>query len=139
MVERGGKDDWEKLSCIIFNLSGMLWQNGDFPLSMFKTMLKSYSRSSADETERMLAGVIALKSESGPFRFYKRGAVFFEWGWKLALLLDEDSYAGIGVYIFARLIWELLSSLSPINTPLEMTVSTKQSGQIGKWKTLEET
>jgi type VI secretion system VasI/ImpG family protein len=137
LFEQGGASDFSKISHLVFNLSALLWQNGKFPLEALRTLLGSYQIRSGEETERIMEGLIALESENTVFRFIKKGAVFFEVGWKLAFTLDETAYAGIGFYIFGKVLAELLMSFSPINTLLEIHFFTKQSGRIAVWKTLE--
>jgi type VI secretion system VasI/ImpG family protein len=138
LFERGGASDFSKLSHLVFNLSALLWQNGKFPLEALRTLLGSYHIRSEEETERFLEGLVSLESESTAFRFIKGGAVFFEVGWKLTFTLDETAYAGIGYYIFGKVLAELLMSFSPVNTLLEIHFFTKQSGRIAVWKTLED-
>ncbi|MDR2663477.1 MAG: type VI secretion system baseplate subunit TssF [Treponema sp.] len=136
--QRGLVSDFSKLSHVVFNLSALLWQKGNFPLEALRTLLGSYQIRSGEETERMLEGLISLKGESTAFRFIKKGAVFFEVGWKLAFTLDETAYAGMGYYIFGKILVEVLKSFTPINTLLEIHFFTKQSGCIAVWKTLED-
>jgi type VI protein secretion system component VasA len=78
-----------------------------------------------------------LSGESDTFRFVIKGAVFYEWGWRLRLTLDENAYAGMGFYLFALIIAEVLKSFTPINTFLEIHFNTLQSGNIAVWKTSE--
>jgi type VI secretion system VasI/ImpG family protein len=138
LFEQGIASDFSKISHLTFNLSALLWQNGKFPLEALRTLLGSYHIRSGEETERILEGLVALESENTVFRFIKKGAVFFEVGWRLAFTLDETAYAGMGYYIFGRVLAELLMSFSPINTLLEIHFFTKQSGHIAVWKTLED-
>jgi type VI secretion system VasI/ImpG family protein len=138
LFERGGASDFSKISHLVFNLSALLWQNGKFPLEALRTLLDSYRIRSEEEMEQILDGLVSLKSESTAFRFIKQGAVFFEVGWKITFTLDETAYAGIGHYVFGRILAELLMSFSPINTLLEIHFFTKQSGRIAVWKTLED-
>ena len=137
LIEKGDASDWAKVSHILFNLSGMLWQDGAFPLEMLKTLLRNYNLRSAEEMERMLDGIVELTSEPTAFRFIKNGAVFFETGWRVRFVLDEQAYAGVGFYLFAVVLKEILYSFTPLNSLLEVQFSTRQSGQIAVWKTLE--
>ncbi len=137
LILTGSSSDWSKVAHISFNLSGMLWQNGSFPLEMLKTLLGNYSVCSPEETERMTEGIVALKSEPETFRFIRNGVVFFEPGWKIDCVLNERSYAGMGVYIFALVLKELFKSFTPINSLLQISFSTQQSGHVATWKTLE--
>jgi type VI secretion system VasI/ImpG family protein len=134
---RGAGSDFSKISHVVFNLSGLLWQNGKFPLEALRALLGSYQIRSGEETERMLEGIVSLESKRATFRFIERGAVFFEPGWQITFTLDETAYAGMGYYIFGKIVAEVLQSFSPINTLLEIHFFTKQSGRIAVWKTLE--
>jgi type VI secretion system protein ImpG len=87
--------------------------------------------------ERMIGGISALSGKSDTFRFIRNGVVFYEWGWRLNLVIDENAFAGMGFYIFARVVSEVLLSLTPLNTILELEFSTLQSGVIAVWKTPE--
>jgi type VI secretion system VasI/ImpG family protein len=138
LFSRQGTSDFSKLSHIVFNLSALLWQNGKFPLDALRTLLGSYHIHSREETERMLEGLVSLESESAAFRFIRKGAVFFELGWKVSFTLDETAYAGMGYYIFGKIVAEVLKSFAPVNTILEIHFLTKQSGRIAVWKTLED-
>jgi type VI secretion system VasI/ImpG family protein len=137
LFHRGVDSDFSKISHVVFNLSALLWQNGKFPLEALRALLGSYQIRSGEETERMLEGIVSLESERTVFRFIERGAVFFEPGWKISFTLDETAYAGMGYYIFGRIVAEILRSFAPINILLEIQFFTKQSGRIAVWKTLE--
>jgi type VI secretion system protein ImpG len=138
LFHQGAASDFSKISHLVFNLSSLLWQNGKFPLEAFRTLLGSYRIRSAEEMERMLEGIVSLESERATFRFIEKGAVFFEPGWKITFTLDETAYAGVGHYIFGRIVAEVLQSFSSLNTLLEIQFFTKQSGRIAVWKTLED-
>jgi type VI secretion system VasI/ImpG family protein len=138
LFQQGRASDFAKLSHVVFNLSALLWQKGKFPLEAFRTLLGSYQIRSEEETERMVEGLVSLESESSAFRFIKKGAVFFELGWKITFILDETACAGIGYFIFGRIVAEVLMSFAPINSLLEIHFLTKQSGPIAVWKTLED-
>ena len=137
LIQTGGGSDWAKVAHIVFNLSGMLWQDDAVPLDIMRTLLGNYPIRSAEETERMTEGIVALKSEPETFRFIRNGVVFFEPGWKVDCLLNEKSYAGTGVYIFALVLKEIFKSFTPLNSLLEIEFSSQQSGHIATWKTLE--
>ena len=137
LILTGGSSDWAKVSHIVFNLSGMLWQDGNAPLDMLRTLLGNYAIRSAEEMERMTEGIVSLKSKPETFRFIRNGVVFFEPGWKVDCVLNEKSYAGTGVYIFALVLKELFKSFTPLNSLLEIDFSSQQSGHIATWKTLE--
>jgi type VI secretion system protein ImpG len=138
LTDRGGQGDFSRLSHIVMNLSAMLCQEGARPLELLRNILRAYPLRPAEEMERMINGISALSGKSDTFRFIRNGAVFYEWGWRLTLVLDENAYAGMGFYIFAKVVAELLFSLTPLNTILEMECSTLQSGVIAVWRSNEE-
>jgi type VI secretion system protein ImpG len=137
-MEHGEVSDFSKISHIVFNLSAMFWQNGQFPLDAMRTLIGSYRFRPDDEMDRILEGITAMESERKSFRFINGGAVFFEMGWKVVFTLDETAFAGIGYYTFGRIIAEILKSFTPINSVLEIHFYTKQSGLVAVWKTLED-
>jgi type VI secretion system VasI/ImpG family protein len=137
LADRGDREDFARLSHIAFNLSALFWQEGDRPLELLRNMLRSYPLRPAEELERMIQGITGLTAESDTFRFIRNGVVFYEWGWRIRLILDENSYAGMGWYTFALIITEILKSFTPINTFLEIYFTTLQSGNIALWKTSE--
>ncbi|MDR0999002.1 MAG: type VI secretion system baseplate subunit TssF [Treponema sp.] len=137
-IEQGEQSDFAKLSHLLYNLSAMLWQEGDFPLEMFKTMLRNYRFRGDEETGRIADGIVKIDRRTMAFRFVEKGAVFFERGWKVDVYLNENAYAGIGYYIFAYTLAEMLRSFTPINSILEISVYTQQSGYLGTWKTILE-
>jgi type VI secretion system VasI/ImpG family protein len=138
LIEKGDGSDFSKLAFIVFNLSSILWQNGSFPLSALKTMLRSYRVRSEEEMDRIADGLVELSGESAVFRFFKQGVVFFEHGWKVRFTLDETAYAGVGYYILGNIIAEILKSFASINSLLEIQFFTRQGGHIATWKTLED-
>jgi type VI secretion system protein ImpG len=126
-----------RLSHIAFNLSAMLWQDGEAIRDMLKTMIRNYPLRSLDEMDKITSGIADVKSETTTFRFIKQGRVFFEPGWKITLVLDETAYAGVGVYIFACMLKEVLRSFTPLNSLLEVRFETLQSGHIQTWGALD--
>jgi type VI secretion system VasI/ImpG family protein len=134
-IEQGERSDFAKLSHLLYNLSAMLWQEGDFPLEMFKTLLRNYRFRGDEETGRIADGIVKIERRTMTFRFVEKGAVFFERGWKVDIHLNENAYAGIGYYFFAYTLAEMLRSFTPISSMLEISVYTQQSGYLGTWKT----
>jgi type VI secretion system VasI/ImpG family protein len=138
LMSQGDQTDYARLSHIMLNLSAVLWQEGSRPLEMFREMLRAYQIRSPEENEKMIAGLTQMKSENVSFTFIKNGMVFFEWGWKLKFTLDEIAFTGMGCYVFARILAEMLKSFIAVNTLLEIEFYTEQSGYIATWKTFED-
>ncbi|MDR2796523.1 MAG: type VI secretion system baseplate subunit TssF [Spirochaetaceae bacterium] len=137
-MERGEGSDFSRISHIVFNLSAMFWQDGQFPLEALRALIGSYSAYLGEEFEHIPEGILELEADQKTFRFIKKGAVFFELGWKVKFTLDEMMFAGIGYYTFGKIIAEILKSFTPLNSVLEIHFFTKQSGCVAVWKTLED-
>lgn len=138
LIDQGNKSDWAKVSHILLNLSGMLWQNGTLPLELLKTLLSSYILRAEDECKRMIEGIVSLESDPKTFRFNKNGTLFFETGWKITFTLNETAYAGIGFYFYGLVLINIFRSFTPLNSLLEVEFKTVQSGVIGTWQTLRD-
>jgi type VI secretion system VasI/ImpG family protein len=137
VIGKGDGSDFSKLSFVIFNISSLLWQNGNFPLADLKTMVRSYHIRSSEEMDEIVDGLVDIAGKPAVFRFFKRGGVFFEYGWEVRFTLDETAYAGTGYYIFGNIIAGILKSFTSINSLLEIQFFTRQSGHIATWKTFE--
>ncbi|GHU44063.1 hypothetical protein FACS1894190_15120 [Spirochaetia bacterium] len=133
IIDKGGEDDFSRLSHIIFNISAMFWEEGSRPLELFRVLLRTYPIRSAEERERISDGVVELSCKPHSFRYVQNGMVFFEMGWKIVLVLDETPFTGMGSYTFAYILAEMIKSFSYINTILDIDYSTVQSGHIATW------
>ncbi|MDR0402592.1 MAG: type VI secretion system baseplate subunit TssF [Treponema sp.] len=138
LINRGNRADYARLSHIVLNLSALLWQEGSRPLEMFREILRAYQIRSPEENEKMITGLTKMETENTSFTFMKKGMVFFEWGWKVRFTLDETAFAGMGSYMFARVIAEMLTSFIAVNTLLEIEFFTEQSGYMATWKTFDD-
>ena len=84
---------------------------------------------------RLADAISGLRSEPKTFRFVSGGTPYFESGWKVELFLKEDLCSGTGVFIFARVLRELLLSYVPINSCVEFVVSTDRRKEAFLWRT----
>ena len=77
--------------------------------------------------------ITAMESTREVFRYVQHGQVFFESGWRVRLVLDEFSCAGIGVYAFGCVLRNILKNRKPVNLPAKIVLETKQQGRIAEW------
>lgn len=137
LISEGTKEDWRKAGHIVFNLSSALWQSGKIPVEILKELIRAYSVRSEEETERLVDGIIAIRTEPKIFRFIHRGCVFYENGWQLHLTLREEQYAGTGYFIFAAVLKALLDSYTPLNSCVELTIHTDKRADVVTWNLQE--
>lgn len=133
VIYQGHKMDWEKVGYLTLHFSSMLWQSGTIPLKLLREMICLYSGWSRDELRTITEGIVELRSDPHFFRYSRKGCVFFEKGWYLRLVLDEQALAGVGTYLFACVLRELICGYAPLNTPVLLEFSTKQQGKITEW------
>jgi type VI secretion system protein ImpG len=133
--QRGDREDFSRLSHIFVNFSAMFCQEGERPLELLRNVLRAYPLRPAREMEHMISGIVAFYGKSDVFRFIRNGTMFYERGWRLNMVLDENEYAGMGFYLFALVMAEMILSFSPVNTIVELEFSTRQSGVMAIWKT----
>lgn len=138
LVSRGTAADWAKLSHLMLNLSSVLAEAGKSGATFLRNLLRHYSMRSADETERLAAGVTGLDALPKTFRFIHRGAVFFERGWEIRIVLSPVLLEGVGAYLLGRSLKTAVESLLPINTHAEIVLSFENAGgqeEVGRWLT----
>lgn len=122
----------------MLNLSSVLAEAGKSGATFLRNLLRHYSMRSADETERLAAGVTGLDALPKTFRFIHRGAVFFERGWEIRIVLSPVLLEGVGAYLLGRSLKTAVESLLPINTHAEIVLSFENAGgqeEVGRWLT----
>lgn len=137
LISGGQKEDWRKTGYIVFNLSSALWQPGGIPIEIMKDLIRAYSIRSEEETERLVDGIIGIRTEPKMFRFIHQGCVFYENGWLVHLTLREEQYAGTGYFIFAAVLKALLASYTPLNSCVELTIHTDKRADVVTWNLQE--
>ena len=133
LVEGSSAADLERLGHITFNMNAMLWETDSALKNTLTSLLRNYPLRTPEEMEKMVDGIAGVKAEKTLFRFTKRGNVFYESGWRLNITLNENSYAGMGWYVFGSVLEKTLRSFAPLNSFLEITLSTVQSGLVETW------
>lgn len=137
LISQGTEQDWKLSGYLLFNLSSALWLSGNLPAEQLCGLIRSYSCRSKEETERLLEGIVEIRTEPKMFRSIYKGCVFYDNGWRIDLKLNEQQYAGTGVYIFAVIIRELLKSYTPVNSCVELVIHTDQKEAMVTWRLQE--
>lgn len=133
LISRGREEDWMRAGHLAFNLSSALWRPGEVPVGVLKNLVRAYSSRSREETERLVEGIVELRAEPKTFRFIRRGCVFFEDGWSIRLTLNEQRCAGMGCFVFAVALRELIAGFTPLNSCAEIFVSTDRKEHVATW------
>lgn len=136
LISNGAKASWEKLSHVMLNISSVLWRPGEVPAHILKRIIAHYSCLPGDETAKITDGIKSVKTEPEMFRFiYKNCNVYFENGWRVVVTLSENRLEGIGFFMFACVLRNLIESFTPLNSCVEVVLHTEERGFITKWTT----
>ena len=131
----GNAGDWERIGLIALNLSSVLWRDGALPVEVLRRLVRTFVFDEEGVARRLAEAIADLRSEPKTFRFVSGGTPYFESGWRIELLLKEDLCSGTGVFIFSRVLRELLLSYVPINSCVEFVVSTDRRKEAFRWRT----
>ena len=134
-IREGTSADWGKVGLISLNLSSVLWRDGNMPAETLRRLVKAFVLDDEGVAGRLADAITDLRSEPRVFRFVSGGTPYFESGWRIELSLKEDLCSGTGVFIFSRVLRELLFSYVPINTCVEFVVSTDRRKEAFRWRT----
>ncbi len=134
LVAHGASADWQKTAYLLVNLSSLLWQPGG-AVRMLRHLVSTFSRRPRDETDRLAESILSVETEPKVFRFIRRGCVYFENGWSVDIRLSDRRLEGVGSFVFGAILALVIRSLTPINTEVEITLSTEEEGAIARWTT----
>ena len=123
----------EKAACLMVPFADILWSEGVAPGELLQKIVQLHIPAGQSDLSGLARGITALESTREVFRYVQHGQVFFESGWRVRLVLDEFSCAGIGVYAFGCVLRNILKSCKPVNLPAKIVLETKQQGKITEW------
>lgn len=123
----------EKAACLMVPFADILWSEGAAPGELLQKIVQLHIPAGQSDLSGLARGITALESSREVFRYVQHGQVFFESGWRVRLVLDEFSCAGIGVYAFGCVLRNILKNCKPVNLPARIVLETKQQGKITEW------
>jgi type VI secretion system VasI/ImpG family protein len=129
-VTRAQNDEFKKLSYILTNLSSLFTSSDDDMLLYLKQIVRAFSLKSGDETSRMVGSLLHVTKEEKIYRYINKGCVYYEKGYNVKLTFCQKKLEGIGVFIFARMIVDVLQSFAPINLPISAEIYSDEQGKI---------
>ena len=123
----------EKASCLMVSFADILWSEGVVPGELLQKIIQIHIPAGQSDLSGLARSITAMESTREVFRYVQHGQVFFESGWRVRLVLDEFSCAGIGVYAFGCVLRNILKNRKPVNLPAKIVLETKQQGRIAEW------
>ena len=123
----------EKAACLMVPFADILWSEGLVPSELLQKIIRMHIPAGQSDLAGMARGITVMENTREVFRYVRKGQVFFESGWRVRLVLDEFSFAGIGVYAFGCVLRNILKNCKPVNLPAQIVLETKQQGKITEW------
>lgn len=118
----GGRQHWRLVSMLSLNHLSLVEEGAD----AFKQMLRLHHPSSSTAKDRHIDGLLSVTSE--PIHAPVRGehGLSFARGRGVEMELDEEVFAGKGVYLFASVIEHFLGMYASVNSFVRLVVRTRQ-------------
>jgi type VI secretion system protein ImpG len=121
---------WRLASQLSLNYLSLVGEGID-PL---REILKVHDFSDSQHAGRQIAGIIGLKSKPHWTRVTSDYGVNFARGTRVELELDEENFAGMGVYTFSAMLERFLGLYVSINSFSQLVVRTRQrKGILKEW------
>ena len=111
----------------------ILWSEGMVPRELLQKIIRMHIPAGQSDLAGLARGVTDMECTREVFRYVRKGQVFFESGWHVRLVLDENACAGIGVYVFGCVLRNMLRNCKPVNLPARIVLETRQQGKITEW------
>ena len=114
------------------DLSGV--SSGSPALDAFREILKLYDFADSAVTRQRIMGVVGLATRPVLRRITTHGATVHARGLEVRLKLDEEHYAGSGVFLFAQVIERFLGQYTSINSFVQTVADVRQrEGVLKRW------
>lgn len=123
----------EKAACLMMPFADILWSKGTVSSELLQKIIQLYIPAGQSDLSGLARSITDMESTPEIFRYVRRGQVFFESGWRVRLVLDEFSCAGIGAYVFGCVLRNILKNCKPVNMPAKIVLETKQQGKVAEW------
>jgi type VI secretion system protein ImpG len=113
---------WHLISHLSLNYLSLVDEGKD----ALQEILRLYNFSDSPHLEKQISGISDLKSKRHFARVISENGISFVRGTRVEMALDEDQFAGAGVYLFATVLEHFLGLYASMNSFSKLVVSTQQ-------------
>jgi len=113
---------WRLISKLSLNYLSLVSEGGD----AFREILRLHNFTESKSADRQIDGILNIRSEPHFARLNSIYGVSFARGTRVELELDEDHFAGTGVYTFAAVLDVFLGLYCSMNSFSQLVVRTRQ-------------
>ncbi len=125
-----GRFAWRAINHLSLNYLSLI-NSGEGGADALRELLHLYAVD--PKTQSHIEGIRRISSRPALARSPGTGPVSFIRGIDVDLLLDEDRFAGFGIFLFASAIEQFLARYVSLNSFTRLTLSTEQRGEVMKW------
>lgn len=125
-----GKHAWRAISHLSLNHLSLV-ERGNEGADAMRELLRLYAHGQTLQT--MVDGLTGIQSQPGMVRCPGGGPVVFIRGIEVNIILDEDRYAGRGVFAFGSVLEQFLARHVSTNAYVRTTLRTLQRKEVIKW------
>lgn len=130
---RGGGAAWRLVSHL--NLNQLSLTGGESGTDALREILRLYDVRGSDENRDMIEGVLSVQARESSTRVVIGGIPGFCRGTDIAVHLDEQRFAGSGVYLFGCVLERFLALYCTINSYVRLAITTNtRPGELRRWK-----
>lgn len=116
---------WRLISHLTLNHHSLTLEGADG----LREMLTLYDLAPSPVSRRQISGIVALESgETTAWIKHKRGASLVH-GTEVRITLEEDAYAGAGLYPFVQVLDQFFALYVQMNSFVELVIVSRQSGK----------
>jgi type VI secretion system protein ImpG len=121
---------WRLVSQLSLNYLSLVTEGTD----AFREILRLHNFGNSLTVDRQIQGILQLKGKPHFTRLSSDDGIGFARGTLVELELDEDQFAGSGVYTFASMLDRFLGLYTSVNSFSQLVVRTRQrKGVLKKW------
>jgi type VI secretion system protein ImpG len=117
---------WRLVSKLSLNYLSLVAEGAD----ALREILRLHNFSGSAAAEKQIDGILTLRSEPNFARLTSPHGVTFARGTRVEIELDEEQFAGMGVYTFASVMDVFLSLYTSLNSFSQLVVRTRQRKRV---------
>jgi type VI secretion system protein ImpG len=116
---------WHLISHLSLNYLSLVEEGRE----SLQQILRLYDFTGSQFAEKMIEGIVGLKSKPHFARVVSENGVSFVRGTRVEMEFDEDQFVGGGVYLFAAVLEQFLALYASLNSFTQLVAKTRRRGE----------
>jgi type VI secretion system protein ImpG len=128
-----GKLRWRAIDHLSLNYLSLIKSDGAGNASILREILSLYAETHNLQIQKQLEGIKSVDSRPITRRILASGYPSFVRGIEITVTLEENQFAGTGVFLFGVILDQYFSRFIAINSFTETVIKTMERGEIIRW------